>query len=120
VIRQGDVYWVTLGEPGGADAGAEHPGVVVQNDLFNQSRLRTVVLCLLAWNLRLAEAPGNVLLAEGEARLPQRSVVNVTQMVTLDKRHLGDFIGALSPERIRQVLDGIALVLEPRTPDSSG
>ena len=97
-----------------------HPGVVVQNDLFNQSRLRTVVLCLLTWNLKRAEAPGNVLLEESEAGLPQRSVVNVTQMVTVDKRHLGDYIGTLSAIRVRQVLDGIALVLEPRTPDISG
>jgi mRNA interferase MazF len=108
---------VTLGEPGGAEPGDVHPGVVVQNDLFNQSRIGTVIVCLLSWNLRLAEAPGNVLLEESEAGLPQHSVVNVTQLIAVDRRHLGDFIGVLSPARTRQILDGVRLVLEPRSAD---
>lgn len=114
VIRQGDIYWVTLDEPAGSEPGFVHPYVVVQNNLLNQSLIRTVVVCALTSNLRRAGVPGNVLLEDSEAGLPKRSVVNVTQLVTVDKRALGDYIGTLSVVRVRQVLDGIALVLEPR------
>ena len=114
VIRQGDVYWVDLGEPSGSEPGYRHPCVVVQNDVFNQSRIRTVVVCALTSNLKRAEAPGNVLLEKGEANLPKQSVVNVSQIFTVDKTQLGDYIGTLSPRRVRQILAGILLVLTPR------
>ena len=114
VIRQGDVYWVDLGEPSGSEPGYRHPCVVVQNDVFNQSRIRTVVVCALTSNLKRAEAPGNVLLEKGEANLPKQSVVNVSQIFTVDKTQLGDHIGTLSPRRVRQILAGILLVLTPR------
>lgn len=116
VIRQGDVYWVDLGEPSGSEPGYRHPCVVVQNDVFNQSRIRTVVVCALTSNLKRAEAPGNVLLEKGEANLPKQSVVNVSQIFTVDKTQLGDHIGTLSPRRVRQILAGILLVLTPREP----
>jgi mRNA interferase MazF len=112
VIRQGDVYWVDLGEPVGSGPGNRHPYVVVQNDVFNQSRIRTVVVCALTSNLRLANSPGNVLLDPAEADLPKQSVVNVTQIVTLDREQLEEKIGSLSSRRVRQILDGIKLVLE--------
>lgn len=116
VIDQGDVFWVDLGEPAGSEPGYCHPHVVVQNNVFNRSRINTVVVCALTSNLRRAKAPGNVLLEEGEAHLPQ-SVVNVSQIFTVDKRDLGEKIGALSPGRVRQILDGIRLVIEPRDLD---
>jgi mRNA interferase MazF len=119
VIRQGDIYWVNLPEPSGSEPGFLRPFVVVQNNLVNQSRIGTVVVCALTTNLKRAEAPGNVLLEDGEAGLPKRSLVNVTQLVTVDKRALGDYVGALSAHRIRQILDGIALVLEPREAETA-
>jgi mRNA interferase MazF len=115
VIRQGDIYWVDLGEPLGSAPGFRHPHVVVQNDVFNSSRIHTVVVCALTSNLRRAEAPGNVLLQPGEANLPQQSVVNVSQIFTVDKRQLEDKIGSLSPLRVGEILEGIRLVLEPRS-----
>lgn len=114
MIRQGDVYWVGLGDPPSSGPGFRHPHVVVQNDLFNRSRIDTVVVCALTANLRRAEAPGNVLLEPGEADLPKSSVINVTQLFTLGKDELVERIGSLSPQRLRQVLDGIELLLEPR------
>ena len=114
MIHQGDVYWVGLGDPPSSGPGLRHPHVVVQNDLFNRSRLDTVVVCALTSNLRRAEAPGNVLLDEGEANLPKRSVVNVTQLFTVGKDELMERIGSLSPEQLRQVLDGIELLIQPR------
>lgn len=103
-----------LDEPSGSEPGYRHPHVVVQNNVFNQSRIRTVVVCPLTSNLKRADAPGNVLLNEGEGNLPKRSVVNVSQVFTVDKAQLSEYIGSLSPGRVREILDGILLVLEPR------
>jgi mRNA interferase MazF len=117
VIDQGDIYWVDLGEPSGSGPGYRHPHVVIQNNLFNRSRINTVVVCVLTSNLRRAEAPGNVLLEEGEGSLPKQSVVNVSQIYTVDKRDLVERIGRLSRRRMREVLAGVQLVLEPREID---
>ncbi|WP_176233619.1 type II toxin-antitoxin system PemK/MazF family toxin [Candidatus Hakubella thermalkaliphila] len=114
VINQGDIFWIELGEPSGSEPGYMHPHVVVQNNLFNQSRINTLVVCALTSNLKRAEAPGNVLLAPGEANLPKQSVVNVSQIYTVDKRDLVEKIGTLSSKRVREILDGIQLLLEPR------
>jgi mRNA interferase MazF len=114
VIRQGDVYWIDLGEPSGSEPGYRHPHIVIQNNVFNRSRINTVVVCVITTNLKRAEAPGNVLLEEGEANLPKQSVVNVSQLFTVDKGDLAEKIGTVSPKRIEQILAGIKLVLEPR------
>lgn len=114
VISQGDVFWVDLGAPSGAAPGFRHRHVVVQNNVFNRSRIDTVVVCVITSNLTRAKAPGNVLLDKGEAGLVKRSVVNVSQVFTVDKRDLHGKIGALSSRRMRQVLDGMYLLLEPR------
>jgi len=117
VIDQGDIYWVDLGEPSRSVPGYRHPHVVIQNNLFNRSRINTVVVCVLTSNLRRAEAPGNVLLEEGEGNLPKQSVANVSQIYTVDKRDLVERIGKLSRRRMREVLAGVMLVLEPREID---
>ena len=116
-LRQGDIYWVDLGVPVGSGPGYLHPHVVIQNDLFNRSRIGTVIVCALTSNLRRARAPGNVLLDEGEAGLPRPSVVNVSEVVTVDKAQLNDYIGRLSRQRVRQVLDGLRLLTEPADMD---
>jgi len=117
VINQGDVFWVDLGEPSGSGPGYRHPHVVIQNNVFNRSRINTIVICALTSNLKRAQAPGNVLLKKGEANLPKQSVVNVSQISTVDKRDLVEKIGALSRQRIRQILGGIRLLTEPRDID---
>ncbi len=86
--------------------------MVVQSDAFNASPINTVVVCELTSVLRRANAPGNVLLVPGEGKLPEQSVVNVSRMVTLDKGILGNRIGVLDHERMREVMDGVRLVLE--------
>ncbi len=113
-IRQGDVYWIDLDEPRGSEPGYRHPHVVVQNNLFNASKIGTVVVCALTSNLKRGEAPGNVLLKKGEANLKKESVVNITQLVTVDKTDLIEQIGTLSPARVRQIVDGIKLLIEER------
>ena len=114
VISQGDIYWINLEEPAGSEPGFRHPHVVIQNNLFNRSRIDTVVVCLLTSNLRLAKAPGNVLLEKGEGNLAKQSVVNISQIYTVDKSDLVEWIGALSENRVRQILDGVRLLTEPR------
>lgn len=114
VINQGDVFWIDLDEPDGSGPGYRHPHVVVQNNVFNRSRINTVVVCALTSNLRRAAAPGNVLLDPGEAGLPKQSVVAVSQIFTVDKGELGEYIGALSKKRVHQILEGLHLILEPR------
>lgn len=113
-IRQGDVFWIDLGEPGGSGPGYRHPHVIIQNNVFNQSRIGTVVACSITSNLKRATAPGNVLLKKGEGNLPKDSVVNVSQIITVDKGGLAEKIGTVPPARMEQILDGIRLVLDPR------
>lgn len=117
VINQGDIYWVELDEPEGSESGYKHPHVIVQNNLFNRSQIRTVLVCPLTSNLKRANAPGNVLLEQKESNLPKQSVVNVSQVFTVDKKQLDEYIGTLTPKRIREILNGINLVLEPRDVD---
>jgi mRNA interferase MazF len=100
--RQGDIYWVPVEE-----TVILHPHVVVQDDVLNRSRIHTVVVCALTTNLQRAKSPGNVLLEAGEANLPRQSVVVVSQVSTVDKIQLGQYIGSLSGERIHQILNGM-------------
>jgi len=113
LIRQGDVYWFDFGTPSGSGPGFLRPCVVMQNDAFNESAINTVVVCALTSNLRRARVPGNVLLDEGEAGLPERSVVAVSQLLTIDKGDLLDKIGTISAEHVVQVFKGIYRLLTP-------
>ena len=106
-IRRGDVFWVEPDETGGLLSGFPHPHVVVQEDVFNRSRISTVVVCALTSNLNRASEPGNVLLEPGEANLPRRSVVVVSQVSSILKTQLGEFIGTLSDARVEQILAGM-------------
>ena len=114
MIEQGDIFWIDLDEPSGSEPGYRHPHVVIQNNIFNRSRINTVVVCALTSNLKRAKAPGNVLLDKGEAGLPRQSVINVSQIFTVDKADVREKIGSLSPRRMREILAGVVLVIEPR------
>jgi mRNA interferase MazF len=109
VIDRGDIFWIFPGrdDDGGPSPNHAHPHLVVQDDLFNHSRIATVVVCALTSNLHRATEPGNVLLDEGEGSLPKRSVVVVSQISSVEKSRLGERIGALSAERVDQVLAGL-------------
>ncbi len=117
MINQGDIYWIDMGDPTGSGPALLHPHVVVQNNVFNRSRIGTVVVCALTSNLKRASSPGNVLLDSGEANLPKQSIINVSQIFTVDKTDLGEYIGSLSRKRVYEILDGIRLVIEPRDID---
>ncbi len=115
VIKQGEVYWVDLGEPTGSEPGYRHPHIVVQNNVFNASLINTVVVCSLTSNLARAGSPGNVLLKKGEANLTKKSVVNVSQLYTVNKSDLTEKIGSVSPKTMDQVIAGIQLLIEKRS-----
>ncbi len=112
LINQGDIFWLDLGEPTGSKPGYEHPVLVIQNNLFNESRIHTVVVCIVSSNLGRAKAPGNVLLKKGEAGLTKDSVAVVSQITTVNKADLERKLGVLSKRRLQEVLEGVALVLE--------
>jgi mRNA interferase MazF len=113
VIKQGDIFWIDLDEGVGSSPSYRHPHVVIQNNAFNASNLNTVVVCTLSSNLNRAQAKGNVLIAQGEANLPKPSVVIVSQIFTVDKSQLTEYIGTLSSTKILQIIRSISLLLEP-------
>jgi mRNA interferase MazF len=117
MIRQGDLYWADFDEPRSSEPGYRHPVVVVQNNLFNDIPIKTVIVCLITSNLKYAKAAGNVALNKGEGNLLRPSVVNVTQLYTVNKADLLDYIGTLSPKRMRDILNGVKFVIEPREAD---
>src|SRR5580692_7349119 len=104
-IRQGQVYWLDFGPAGGSAPAERHPCVVVQNDVFNRSAIATTVVCLITSNLSRAKAPGNVLLKKGDANLPKASVVNVSQILTVDKAELSHRIGKLPSNTVDAIHD---------------
>ena len=107
MIQQGDIYWLHAPGPDGVQATYAHPYVVIQDDVINQSRVKTVVVCALTSNPKRMAEPGNVLLEAGEANLSKPSVVVVSQVETVAKADLGDYIGSLSQERIAQIFAGM-------------
>ena len=114
VIKQGEIYWVDLAEPKGSEPGYRHPHIVIQNNLFNDSRINTTVVCSLTSNLSRVKAPGNVMLEKGEANLSKQSVVNISQIFTVNKADLIEKIGQVSEKRMLEILDGIKLLTEHR------
>ena len=112
VIRKGSIYWVDFSPGKGSEPIGRRPGLVVQNNLLNDSKLNTVIVVAITSNLKFGELPGNVILRKGDANLPKRSVVNVTQIKTLDKQSLIEKIGSLTKERFAKVYEGIKLVMD--------
>lgn len=113
MIKQGDIFWLDLGKPTGSEPGFRRPVVVVQGDRFNDSAIKTIVICVITSNLTRADAPGNVMLDRREGGLKKQSVVNVSQLYTVNKSQLTEKIGKLSPMRIFEIIAGIKLVLAP-------
>ncbi|HXB25967.1 MAG TPA: type II toxin-antitoxin system PemK/MazF family toxin [Gemmatimonadaceae bacterium] len=111
-LQRGSVWWIELGESIGSEPGFRRPGVVVQADAFNRSRIETTVVALLTSNLALADAPGNVIVRARESGLPKDSVINVSQLYTIDKSMLLEECGHLGARVMRSVDAGLRLVLE--------
>jgi len=110
-MTRGEIWWATLPVPSASERGYKRPLLVVQSDDFNYSKISTVIAVVLTSNLRLARAPGNVLLSRKSTGLPKKSVANVSQLITVDKSFLSERAGRLSPELLQEVEAGIRLVL---------
>jgi mRNA interferase MazF len=107
LVNRGDLFWVEADESRGSIPGVAHPHLVIQDDIFNRSRIHTIVVCALTSNLKQANEPGNVLLDPGEGNLAKQSVLVVSQVSSVDRSALGERIGALSERRVEQVLAGM-------------
>lgn len=113
VVSQGDVFWIQFGAARGAEPAKLRPGLVISHNRFNASRIDTVVVAAVTSNMRLATARGNVVLFQGEAGLTVPSVVNVSQLRTIDRAYLGQRLGTLSDLRMQQIWQGLCLLLQP-------
>ena len=110
-MKRGEVWWASLPEPAGSEPGYRRPVVIVQANEFNLSRIRTVVAATVSSNTDLGAAPGNVTLSKRSVGLGCESVVNVSQIITLDKGFLTEKVGRLSGTKLREVDEGLRLVL---------
>jgi len=105
------VWWTDLPDPAGSEPGYRRPVIVVQGDPLNRSRIATIACVVVTSNLKWAQAPGNVRLSARESGLPRDSVVNVSQIVTLDRVRLVDHVGRIERPKLDSILAGIGLVL---------
>ncbi len=110
-MRRGELWWATLRPPTGSEPGYKRPVLIVQNDDFNASKISTVIVIALTSNMALHAAPGNVLLSKRSTRLPKASVANVSQVLTLDKSFLTERVAKIDPSVMREIDDGLRLVL---------
>lgn len=111
VIQRGDIWWSSLPDPVGSSPGYNRPILVVQSDRFNQSKINTVVIAVISRNTDLANSEGNVLLTKQQSKLPHDSVVNVSQLFTIDETQLRDYVSSLSQKKMNQVDLGLRKVL---------
>jgi len=110
-MHRGEIWWASLGEPEGSAPGYRRPVLVVQSDEFNRSRISTIIVAALTSNIALAQAPGNVLIKARHAGLSKDSVVNVSQVITVDKQCLTEKIKKLESSVMADVENGLRLVL---------
>lgn len=107
---RGEIWWASLPAPQGSGPGYRRPVVIVQSDPFNESRINTVVIAAITSNTRLSAAPGNILLSAEDSGLPRESVINVSQVLTVDRSYLTERINALSRSVVARLDDGLRLV----------
>lgn len=111
-MKRGEIWWATLPEPVGSGPGYQRPVLIIQSNEFNESAINTIIAVVITSNTRLAAAPGNVLLSSKKSKLPKESVINVSQLITLDKSYLTEKIQSLPVSIIAQVDEGLKLVLK--------
>jgi len=111
VIRCGSIYWVDFSPGKRPEPMGRRPGLVIQNDALNDSNLNTVIMLAITSTLKFGDLPGNIVLQKGEANMPKRCVINVTQIKSVDKKSIKENIGALSEKRMDEVYQGLKLVM---------
>lgn len=111
VIERGEIWWADLGEPRGSSPGFHRPVLIIQSDFFNQTLINTVIVSIITTNLRLVNMPGNLSLSPKASGLDKESVINISQLFTLDRADLLEYIGNISAQKMEQVEKGLRLVL---------
>ena len=111
VIRKGSIYWVDFSPGKGSEPIGRRPGLVIQNDILNDSNLNTVIMLAITSTMKFGELPGNVVLKKGEANVPKKCVINVTQIKSVDKKSIKEKIGTLTKKRVDEVNKGLKLVM---------
>ncbi len=110
-MRRGEVRWTSLPDPLGSGPGRRSPVVVIQNNSFNESRINTVIVVAITWDMKLAAAPGNVVIDQNVSALPSDAVVNVARILTLDKGLLTELVCELPDGIMETIDDGLRLVI---------
>ena len=110
-MKKGEIWWASLGEPRGSESGYQRPVVIVSANEFNLSAINTIIVAVITSNLRLADAPGNFSISKRESGLSRESVVNVSQLLTLDKSFLREKSKILSSKKLLYLNEGLKLVL---------
>ena len=110
-MRRGEIWWASLPSPSASEPGYRRPVLIIQSNTFNHTRLRTVACLAITSNLALRDMPGNVFIASGESGLSKDSVINVSQIVTVDRTYLTQKAGQVSADTMRRVNEGIRLAL---------
>jgi len=111
VIRKGSIYWVDFSPGKGSEPIGRRPGLVIQNDLLNDSNLNTVIMLAITSTMKFGELPGNVVLRKGEANVPKKCIINTTQIKSVDKKSIKEKIGTLSKKKMDEVHEGLKLVI---------
>jgi mRNA interferase MazF len=111
VIRSGSVCWVDFSPGKGSEPAGRRPGLVVQSDALNDSNINTVIMIAITSTLKFGELPGNIVLQKGEANMPRRCVINVSQIKSVDKKSIKEQIGAISEKKMAEVYQGLRLVM---------
>lgn len=109
-MNRGEIWWVTLPEPKGSEPGFRRPVVIIQADPFNHSKIKTVICAVLTSNLKLSEAPGNILLSQKSTGLQKDSVLNISQIITIDKTYLDSKAGELSRKQLLKLENSLKLI----------
>ena len=112
VIKRGQIWWAELPEPVGSGTGYRRPLLIIQSNDFNKSKINTIIAAVITSNIRLSAAPGNILLSTQKSKLPKESVINVSQLITIDKSFLTEKVNTLSNLIMANVDEGVRLVLQ--------
>jgi mRNA interferase MazF len=112
MVKNGSIYWVSFSGNNATDEKELRPCLVIQNDVLNESRLNTTVVVVITSNLEFGKLPGNVLIEKGVANMPWEGVVNVSQVMSIEKNKIDEEIGALPGELMKKVCEGLKLIME--------
>jgi len=110
-MKRGEIWWASLPNPVGSGPGLRRPVVVIQSNPFNDSRIGTVIIATVTSNLALAAAPGNIRISKSDSGLSQPSIINVSQLLTVDRSVLTERVKALPLAVLQRLDDGLRLVL---------